>query len=61
MVRLPMRDSRRRSASDATPVISDPSTSGTAMRSSRRRNIVPKGVIQSAVNSDQPASAATTP
>ena len=31
------------------------------MSSSSRRKMVPNGAIQSAVNRDQPASAATTP
>ena len=61
MVLPPMRDSFCRSASEATPVTSDASTRGTAIRSSRRRKIVPNGAIQSPVNPPQPASAATTP
>ena len=49
MVRPPMRESFRKSASEATPVMSEPSTSGTAISNSNRRKIVPNGVIQSAV------------
>ena len=61
MVLPPIRDSFCRSANEATPVMSDASTSGTAIRRSRRRKMVPNGVIQSPVNPLQPASAATMP
>jgi len=57
----PIRPSFLKSASDATPVIRDARTSGTAINFRRLMKIVPKGAIQSEVNEPQPRTAATTP
>ncbi len=61
MVLPPMRDKRLRSLSEATPVTSEPMTSGIAISLRLFRKIVPQGEIQSSVNSTQPAAAATMP
>src|SRR5690606_23125683 len=61
MVLPPMRESLRRSLSEATPVMSEASTSGTAMSLRPLRKTVPKGETQSAVNSPHPCDAASTP
>ena len=57
----PMRDNFFRSLSEATPVMSEASTNGTAMRRSPFMNTVPNGVIQSLVNAPQPRAAARVP
>ena len=50
----PIRDSFLRSDNDATPVINEDSTSGTAISCSALMKIVPKGEIQSLVNCPHP-------
>lgn len=61
MVRTPMRDSLRTSASEATPRISVENTRGTAMSLRKLRNRRPKGAIQAAVNASQPDRPAISP
>ena len=57
----PIRESFFRSLSEATPVTRDAMTNGTAMSWRLLMKMVPKGWIQSAVNSPHPAAAATIP
>ena len=57
----PMRDSFFTSDREATPMMSEPSTRGTAMTLSRFRKMSPKGVIQSSVNWLQPMAAESNP
>ena len=61
MVFPPIRLSFFKSDREATPVISDDSTSGTAINFNRLINIVPKGAIHAAVKGPQPLFAAMIP
>ena len=61
MVLPPIRLTLRMSRSEATPMMSEANTSGTAISCRPLKNTVPNGEIQSSVNSDQPKAAATTP
>src|SRR5690606_21846893 len=56
-----MRDSFRRSLSEATPVIRLASTSGTAMSLSALRKMAPNGATHASTNPPHPLAAATTP
>tara|TARA_Y100000589_G_C27121069_1_gene616486 strand:+ start:1031 stop:1279 length:249 start_codon:yes stop_codon:yes gene_type:complete len=61
MVLVPILDSFLVSDSDATPVINEEITNGTAISFKRLRNIVPKGEMKSDVKPFQPFTALKIP
>ena len=61
MVLPPIRESFFRSDKEATPVINDESTSGTAISFNKLIKIFPNGAIQLLVKSPHPCDAEITP
>ena len=57
----PILESFFKSDKEATPVINEESTSGTAINFNKLINIFPNGAIQSLVNFPQPCDAAIIP